>query len=120
MVNQSIIDTVKLYIQKIPDNMEIKKAYLFGSYAKGCEHKDSDIDIAIVIGKMDDFFAVQMQLMRLRRTIDLRIENAKAKPKIIFSCVTCFLFFSSGRIVCKNLFYSVIDVFFPFLSAGIL
>jgi predicted nucleotidyltransferase len=74
MVNQSIIDTVKLYIQKIPDNMEIKKAYLFGSYAKGCEHKDSDIDIAIVIGKMDDFFAVQMQLMRLRRTIDLRIE----------------------------------------------
>ena len=74
MVNQSIIDTVKQYIQKIPDSMEIKKAYLFGSYAKGCEHKDSDIDIAIVVGKMDDFFAVQMQLMRLRRTIDLRIE----------------------------------------------
>jgi uncharacterized protein len=74
MVNQSIIDTVKLYIQQIPDSIEIKKAYLFGSYAKGNEHKDSDIDIAIVIGKMDDFFAVQMQLMRLRRTIDLRIE----------------------------------------------
>ena len=50
------------------------KAYLFGSYAKGNEHIDSDIDIAIVIGKMDDFFSVQMQLMRLRRTIDLRIE----------------------------------------------
>lgn len=74
MVNQTIIDTVKLYIQKIPESLEIKKAYLFGSYAKGNEHKDSDIDIAIVIGKMDDFFAVQMQLMRLRRTIDLRIE----------------------------------------------
>ena len=74
MVNQSIIDTAKLYIQSIPENMEIKKAYLFGSYAKGKEHNDSDIDIAIVIGKMDDFFSVQMQLMRLRRTIDLRIE----------------------------------------------
>jgi len=74
MVNQSIIDTAKLYIQSIPENMEIKKAYLFGSYAKGNEHNDSDIDIAIVIGKMDDFFSVQMQLMRLRRTIDLRIE----------------------------------------------
>ena len=24
--------------------------------------------------KMDDFFSIQMQLMRLRRTIDLRIE----------------------------------------------
>jgi len=74
MVNQSIIDTAKLYIQRIPENLELKKAYLFGSYAKGNEQNDSDIDIAIVIGKMDDFFSVQMQLMRLRRTIDLRIE----------------------------------------------
>ena len=74
MVDQSIIDTAKLYIQRIPENMELKKAFLFGSYAKGNEHKDSDIDIAIVIGKMDDFFSVQMQLMRLRRTVDLRIE----------------------------------------------
>jgi len=74
MANQSIIDTAKLYIQKIPDSMELKKAYLFGSYAKGNEHKDSDIDIAVVIGKMDDFFSIQMELMRLRRTIDLRIE----------------------------------------------
>jgi len=74
MVDQSIIDTAKLYIQSIPESLELKSAYLFGSYAKGNEHIDSDIDIAIVIGKMDDFFSVQMQLMRLRRTIDLRIE----------------------------------------------
>lgn len=74
MVNQSIIDTAKRYIQSIPQSMEIKKAYLFGSYAKGNEHTDSDIDIAIVVGKMDDFFSLQMQLMRLRRSVDLRIE----------------------------------------------
>lgn len=74
MVNQSIIETAKLYIRHIPDNLEFKKAYLFGSYAKGNEHSDSDSDIAVVIGKMDDFFDVQMQLMRLRRKIDLRIE----------------------------------------------
>jgi len=74
MVNQSIIETAKKYIHQIPENMEFKKAYLFGSYAKGIEHADSDIDIAIIVGKMDDFFAVQMQLMRLRRNIDLRIE----------------------------------------------
>ncbi len=74
MVNQSVIDTAKLYLRQIPENMEIKKAYLFGSYAKGTEQEDSDIDIAIVVGKMDDFFSTQMQLMRLRRTVDLRIE----------------------------------------------
>jgi uncharacterized protein len=74
MVNQSIIETAKLYIRQIPENMDLKKAYLFGSYAKGAEREDSDIDIALVIGNMDDFFSVQMQLMRLRRRIDLRIE----------------------------------------------
>ena len=74
MVNQSVIDTAKRYIRKIPESMELKKAYLFGSYAKGNAHNDSDIDIAIVIGKMDDFFSIQMDLMRLRRTVDLRIE----------------------------------------------
>jgi predicted nucleotidyltransferase len=74
MVDKSIIETAKRYIQIIPADLELKKAYLFGSYAKGSEHLDSDIDIAIVLGKMDDFFAVQMQLMRLRRDIDLRIE----------------------------------------------
>jgi predicted nucleotidyltransferase len=74
MVDQAIIDTAKRYIRTIPKNMELKKAYLFGSYAKGKEHTDSDIDIAVVVGHMDDFFSVQMQLMRLRRSIDLRIE----------------------------------------------
>ena len=74
MVDQSVIDTAKVYLEMIPLSMEMKKAYLFGSYAKGNEHIDSDIDIAIVVGKMDDFFSTQMQLMRLRRKIDLRIE----------------------------------------------
>jgi uncharacterized protein len=74
MVNQSIIETARLYIQSIPESMEIKKAYLFGSYAKGVERVGSDIDIAVIVGKMDDFFSTQMQLMRLRRSIDLRIE----------------------------------------------
>jgi predicted nucleotidyltransferase len=74
MVNQSIIETAKQYVHLIPVEMELKKAFLFGSWAQGTEHTDSDIDIAIVVGKMDDFFSIQMQLMRLRRSIDLRIE----------------------------------------------
>lgn len=74
MVDQTIIDTAKRYIQGIPESVGIKKAYLFGSYAKGNEHADSDIDIALVVGQMDDFFLLQTQLMRLRRSVDLRIE----------------------------------------------
>ncbi|MBF0227585.1 MAG: nucleotidyltransferase domain-containing protein [Desulfobacterales bacterium] len=74
MVKKSIIETAEKYIKLIPVNLEVKKAYLFGSYAKGLEKNDSDIDIAIVIGNMTNFFAIQMQLMRLRRNVDLRIE----------------------------------------------
>jgi predicted nucleotidyltransferase len=56
MVDQSIIDTAKRYIHSIPENLELKKAFLFGSYATGKAHIDSDIDIAVVLGQMDDFF----------------------------------------------------------------
>ncbi len=74
MVNQAVIKTAKEYINLLPKNIELKKAYLFGSYAKEKEYADSDIDIALVFAKIDDFFFMQKQLMQLRRTIDLRIE----------------------------------------------
>ncbi|RLD22510.1 MAG: nucleotidyltransferase domain-containing protein, partial [Bacteroidetes bacterium] len=74
MVNKSILETSKRFVGQISEEMDVKKAYLFGSFAKGLEKKDSDIDIAIVIGNMNDFFGTQMQLMKLRRKVDLRIE----------------------------------------------
>lgn len=74
MVNQRIINKVRDYLLLIPSELGLKKAYLFGSFAKGKEHEGSDIDIALVLNSMDDFFSVQRELMRLRRTIDLRIE----------------------------------------------
>ncbi len=74
MVNKSIIETAVKYIRHISIEMDVKKAFLFGSYAKGEENKDSDIDIAIVLGNFSDFFSIQMELMRFRRNIDLRIE----------------------------------------------
>jgi len=74
MVKKSIINTAIKYLKVIPPDLNVKKAYLFGSYAKGKEREDSDIDIALVIDGMTDFFATQMKLMRIRRKVDLRIE----------------------------------------------
>lgn len=74
MVNQSIIETAERFAKLIPSDLLVKKAYLFGSYAKGIEQEQSDIDIAIVLGNMTDFFDAQMQMMRVRRKVDLRIE----------------------------------------------
>ncbi len=74
MVNKSIINTALEYISRIPAELEIRKAFLFGSFAKGLENENSDIDIAIVVGNMTNFFSTQMQLMKVRRNLDLRIE----------------------------------------------
>ncbi len=74
MVKKSIIDTASKYVKQLPTDLDVRKAYLFGSCAKGLDTEDSDIDIAIVIGNMTDFFTTQMQLMKARRKIDLRIE----------------------------------------------
>ncbi|HPB01774.1 MAG TPA: nucleotidyltransferase domain-containing protein [Bacteroidales bacterium] len=51
-------------------------AYLFGSYAKGNQHADSDIDIALIIENLQDSdkFDIQVQLMLLASKFDLRIE----------------------------------------------
>jgi predicted nucleotidyltransferase len=74
MVKSAALNIAKRYISQLPENMAVKQAYLFGSFAKKQNKIESDIDIAIVIENMKDFFEVQMQLLRLRRSIDLRIE----------------------------------------------
>ena len=81
MVNQRVIDTVRQYVMIIPKDFGVKKAYLFGSFAKGSEKEESDIDIALVLENMPDFFYAQKQLMKLRRNIDLRIEPHPIKEQ---------------------------------------
>ena len=39
---------IQRYLGKVREHYNIESAYLFGSYAKGQTHKDSDIDIAII------------------------------------------------------------------------
>jgi uncharacterized protein len=62
------------YIELLKNKYTIKSAILFGSYAKGTQHPDSDIDIAIVLTHSDDIIDTQIEFMKLRRKVDLRIE----------------------------------------------
>jgi len=52
----------------------VQKAYIFGSYANGRFHQDSDIDLAIVLNDVANSFTMQVQLMKLSRKFDSRIE----------------------------------------------
>ena len=64
----------RTYINSISTRYSIKQAILFGSFAKGTNHDDSDIDIAIIVNNIVDIIDTQIDLMKLRRKIDLRIE----------------------------------------------
>lgn len=74
MGKEEAINIAKKYVQKVSGQYIVKNAMLFGSYAKGTNNDESDIDIAMVIDNVPDVIDAQIELMKLRRDIDLRIE----------------------------------------------
>ena len=75
MAQREIIEIAKQYLSFLKkENFQISKAYLFGSYAKGTNKPESDIDIAFIFNELKDEIDMQIQLMKLRRKFDLRIE----------------------------------------------
>lgn len=81
MVNQGIIETAEQYLSLVPAHYGLKKAFVFGSYAQDRAGEHSDIDVALVLESMPDFFSVQQALMKLRRKVDLRIEPHPIKAE---------------------------------------
>ena len=73
-IDEVVISSVYKYIEKIKELYEIQEVYLFGSFAKGNEHADSDIDIAIISNDFNDRIDAMIELMLLTQDIDLRIE----------------------------------------------
>lgn len=62
------------YAEAVKADYDIIRIILFGSYAKGNYNDDSDIDIAVVFKDYSNLIDMQLELMRLRRKIDSRIE----------------------------------------------
>ena len=76
-INKEIAEIVDKYVAVVKENYDVVAIILFGSYAKGTEHKDSDIDIDIAVITDDiktDTFDEEVKLMILRKGIDYRIE----------------------------------------------
>ena len=75
MAQREIIDLAKKYLEFLKEEkFQISQAYLFGSYAKGTNTPESDIDIAFIFNELKDEIDMQIKLMKLRRKFDLRIE----------------------------------------------
>ena len=68
------INIVHRYAELLRDQFVFHKMILFGSYAKGNPGKDSDIDVAIVFPGYGNRLDRQVELMKLTRQVDTRIE----------------------------------------------
>jgi predicted nucleotidyltransferase len=75
MDQNGAIEKVKSYTEILKKHFDVDSVFLYGSYASGNQREHSDIDVAIVVNKIDqDFFSYSPLLWRLRMTIDTRIE----------------------------------------------
>lgn len=75
IIERGIGEIIAKYINEVSKYYEIEAIILFGSYAKGTNTDESDIDIAVVFKNFNgDILDEELNLMRLRRKIDTRIE----------------------------------------------
>lgn len=71
-----IIKDINKYYRLIKDSFKIKRIFLYGSYANGTAHKDSDIDIGIVIEGLENQNEIKVlsELYEKTKKVNTRIE----------------------------------------------
>lgn len=80
-INKEILNSINEFIREIKKHYNITAIILFGSYAKGTENEDSDIDIAIISDDFEDIYECMANLMGMTWDIDARIEPHPIKKK---------------------------------------
>jgi len=80
-VDRGILNSIEKYIEEISKYYKIDSVVLFGSYAKGTNTDDSDIDIAVISSDINDRFDDMAKLMSLTWNIDSRIEPYPIKTE---------------------------------------
>lgn len=76
------IELAKQYKSLVSKDFTEAKIYLYGSYSKGTARPDSDIDIAVVVPRVDgDWWEKTVRLWRMTHRVSTLIE-----PVIIEEC----------------------------------
>lgn len=80
-IDREIMESIQKYIAKISQYYKIEAIILFGSYAKGTENENSDIDIAIISSDFNDIIEDGANLIGYTWKIDTRIEPHPIKTE---------------------------------------
>ena len=82
MDKRQVIKIAKEYKRAVMDQIGSASVYLYGSYSKGTAHADSDIDLAVVVPRLDgDYMSTSAKLWRITMDINTLIE-----PILIEEC----------------------------------
>jgi len=74
-VDQKIVKIAQRYAEKVKDTMPVRMVVLYGSHVIGKPHKDSDIDIAVIVDEFrGDYLKASAGLFGLARSVNTRIE----------------------------------------------
>lgn len=75
MGNREVTEKINRFIESIIPEYNPRKIVLYGSYAKGTNNENSDIDIAVIVDEVEGSFLEQeARLYKIRRNIDANIE----------------------------------------------
>jgi len=75
MDKTEIIGKLIQYKSLLAKHFDLDSLILYGSYAKGTQREESDIDVAVIVNSIKgDFFTYAPLLWKLRREVDDRIE----------------------------------------------
>jgi len=70
-----VIAKLKEYKKLLSKQMKFDDLVLFGSYAKGTQKEDSDVDVAIILDESnEDYFYTRPLIWKISRVVDDRIE----------------------------------------------
>ena len=80
---EEVIKKVRRLLELLnSEGLDITAAYLYGSYAAGTAHEDSDIDVAIVSSDLSgDRLENWCRLNRVANQIDVRMEVIGFRPE---------------------------------------
>lgn len=74
---------VQLFVDILSKEIRVKKVILFGSYAGGHPHRDSDVDVAVIspdLGKRNEMEEMTL-LLKKAHEVDLDLEPHPYHPR---------------------------------------
>ena len=77
MDQKQVTQIVRQYKKAVLQIVKDARVYLYGSYSKGTAHKDSDIDVAVIVPKLQegmDWWAISSSLWGATWNINTLIE----------------------------------------------